>query len=105
MAADAVAGLARALAKDDGGRLSTVSEILDEVVDLDFREKCSLAALRSGTLHVEVSAPCWVSAMQRRWADGLLRVLRERAPKMGVRQIRFGFGNTVKPLADRVQRN
>jgi len=104
MAADVVAGLARALARDDGGRLGAVSEILNGVVDLEFREKCSLAALRGGTLHVEVTAPCWVSAMQRRWADGLLRVLRERAPRMGVRQVRFGFGNSVKPLADRVAR-
>lgn len=66
--------------------------MIAESVDADFQAKCSIAALRGGVLHVTVTEPCWVSAMQRRWGEGLLRVLRERAPRLGVRQIRFGFG-------------
>jgi hypothetical protein len=75
-----------------GADLATAAAAISPVVDDDFRQHATVAAVGGGVLTVHVSEPGLVAGVRLQWSKALLAALQQERAFASIRRVVFEYG-------------
>lgn len=87
-----IADLARQL-ESGHGDLSAAAEVINPVVDDEFRRHCTVGAIGNGVIAIYLDSPALVAPMRMRWAGVVLAAVQALREFSKIRRITFEFAD------------